>query len=51
MLERLLEIEVTEDGMIIEELELICSMTGFRLRLLIAYTTQGVRRAVELGPR
>jgi hypothetical protein len=30
MLERLLDIEVSEYGTVIEEIELICTMTGFR---------------------
>jgi hypothetical protein len=32
MMERLLEIKVTEHGTILEELELICTMTGFSRR-------------------
>jgi hypothetical protein len=35
MLERLLDIEVGEHGGVTEEIELICTMTGFRLRFLI----------------
>jgi len=35
MLERLLDIEVTEYGTVTEEVELICTMTGFRRRYLV----------------
>ncbi len=49
MMERLLDIEVTSYGTIIEEIELICCMTGFRRRLLIHYMGEGVRQSVELG--
>jgi hypothetical protein len=50
MLERLLDIEVSEHGNVTEELELICTMTGFRRRLLIYYIGEGFFRSVELGP-
>ncbi len=50
MLERLLDIEVTEDGTVIEELELICTMTGFRRRLLVHHIGEGFFRSVELAP-
>ena len=33
-----------------EEIELICTMTGFRLRFLIHYIGEGFFRSVELGP-
>jgi hypothetical protein len=48
MMERLLDIEVTRYGTIIEELELICCMTGFRQRFLIHYIGEGFYRSVEL---
>jgi hypothetical protein len=34
MLERLLDIEVSQNGTVFEEIELICTMTGFRHRFL-----------------
>jgi hypothetical protein len=49
MLERLLDIEVTRDGTVIEEIELICCMTGFRRRFLVEYISGGFYRSVELG--
>jgi hypothetical protein len=36
MMERVLDIEITNYGAITEEIELICCMTGFRRRLLSA---------------
>jgi hypothetical protein len=33
-----------------EELELICTMTGFRRRFLVHYLGEGFLRSVELGP-
>jgi hypothetical protein len=50
MLERLLDIEVSEHGTVTEEIELICTMTGFRRRLLIHHIGEGFFRSVELGP-
>ena len=50
MLERLLDIEVGEQGGVTEEIELICTMTGFRLRFLIHHVGEGFFRSVELGP-
>ena len=35
MMERLIEVEITEQGTIFEEIELICTMTGFSRRFLI----------------
>ena len=32
MLERLIDIEVSEYGAVTEEIELVCTMTGFRCR-------------------
>ena len=49
-MERLIDVEVTEHGTIIEELEIICSMTGFRRRLLVEHLGEGFYRSVELGP-
>ena len=51
MLERLLDIEVSEEyGTVTEEIELICTMTGFRRRFLIHHLGEGFFRCVELGP-
>jgi hypothetical protein len=50
MLERLLNIEVSEYGTVTEEIELICTMTGFRRRFLIHYIGEGFFRSVDLGP-
>ena len=51
MLERFLDIEVGEHGGgVTEEIELICTMTGFRLRFLIHHIGEGFFRSVELGP-
>jgi hypothetical protein len=50
MLERLLDIEVSEYGTVTEEIELICTMTGFRRRFLVHHIGEGFFRSVELGP-
>jgi hypothetical protein len=47
-MERLLEVEVTEHGTIIEEIELICTMTGHRRRFLVHHIGEGFFRSVEL---
>jgi hypothetical protein len=49
MMERLLQIEVTEHGTIFEEIELICIMTGFRRRVLIHHIGEGFSRSFELA--
>jgi hypothetical protein len=41
MLERLLDIEVSEHGTVTEEIELICPMTGFRRRFLVPRIGEG----------
>ena len=51
MMERLLEVEVTEQGTITEEIELICTMTGFSRRFLIHHIGEGFFRSVELEAR
>jgi hypothetical protein len=51
MIERLLDVEVTRYGTIIEEIELIYSMSGFRRRFLVEYTVGGLRNFMELGAR
>jgi hypothetical protein len=45
-----LNIEVGERGGVTEEIELICTMTGFRLRFLIHHIGEGFFRSVKLGP-
>jgi hypothetical protein len=47
-MERLLDIEVTTDGSVTEEIELICTMTGHRRRFLAHYLGEGFFRSVEL---
>ena len=51
MMERLLDVEVTGYGTIIEEVELICCMTGFRSRFLVHHIGEGFFRSVELEAR
>jgi hypothetical protein len=48
MMERLLDIEVGVDGTVTEEIELICTMTGFRRRFLVHHIGEGFFRSVEL---
>jgi hypothetical protein len=48
MMERLLDVEVTESGTVFEEIELICTMTGFRRRFLIHHIGEGFFQSVEL---
>ena len=50
MLERLLDIEVSEHGTVTEEIELICPMTGFRRRFLVHHIGDRFFCPVELGP-
>ena len=50
MLERLLDIEVTEYGTVTEEIELVCTMTGFRCRSLIHHIVEGFFHSLELEP-
>lgn len=50
MLERLIDIEVSEYGTVTEEIELICPMTGFRRRFLVHHIGEGFFRSVELKP-
>jgi hypothetical protein len=50
MLERLLDIEVSQHGTVTEEIELVCTMTGFRRRFLIHHIGERFFRSVELGP-
>jgi hypothetical protein len=48
MMERLLEMEIGVDRTVTEEIELICTMTGFRRRFLTLYIGEGFFRSVEL---
>ena len=50
MFERLLDIEITEYGTVTEEIEQICTMTGFRSRFLVHHIGEGFFRSVELAP-
>jgi hypothetical protein len=50
MLERVLDIWFTRYGTILEVLEIVCCMTGFRRRLLVEHMVDGSCRSVELGP-
>jgi hypothetical protein len=51
MLERLVDMEVTHDGTVTEEIELICTMTGHRRRFLVHHIGEGFFRSVELEAR
>jgi hypothetical protein len=48
MIERLVDMEVNQDGTVTEEIELICTMTGFRRRYLVHHIGEGFFRSVEL---
>ncbi len=50
MLERVVGIRFARYGTILEELEVVCCMTGFRLRVLVEYTADGSCRLEDLGP-
>jgi len=43
---RLLDIEVTRDGTIIEEIDLFCCMTGFGRRFLVEYLGERFYRSL-----
>ena len=47
----MVDIEVTQDGTVTEEIELICCMTGFRRRFLVHHIGEGFFRSVELEAR
>jgi hypothetical protein len=49
-MENLVDIEVSEYETIFEEIERICTMTGFRYRLLVHHIGEGFFRSVPLGP-
>ena len=48
MMERLLDLELTPEGTIFEEIEMVCTMTGFRRRFLLHHIGEGFFRSVEL---
>jgi hypothetical protein len=48
VLERLVDIEVSEDGTVTEEIELICCMTGFRRGFVVHHLGERFFRSVEL---
>ncbi len=48
MMERLVDIENTEYGTIVEEVMLICTMTGFRRRVVVEHTVEGLSRSLEV---
>jgi len=48
MLERLLDIEVTEYATLLEEIEVICTMTGLRRRFLVHHLGEGFFRSLKL---
>ncbi len=50
MLERLLDVELSEHGTVTEEIELVCTMTGFRRRLLVHHIGERFFRSIELEP-
>jgi hypothetical protein len=49
-IERLIDVEVTAHATILEELEVVCCMTGFRLRLIVEHLVEGAYRTFLLGP-
>jgi hypothetical protein len=49
MLERIIDLKISRYGTILEELEIICCMTGFRQRLLVEHLADGSYRLVDLG--
>jgi hypothetical protein len=47
-IEFLMDVEVTTYGTIIEEVQIVCTMTGFRRRVLVEHTIEGLRRSLEV---
>jgi hypothetical protein len=47
-MEILMDAEVTPYGTIVEEVMVICTMTGFRRRVLIEHTVEGLSRSLEV---
>jgi hypothetical protein len=48
VLEKLLDIEIMEQGTVIDEVDFICTMTGFRSRLLVQYIAKELFQSVAL---
>ena len=46
--EILMDVEVTPYGTIIEEVQIICTTTGFRRRVLVEHTIEGLCRSLEV---
>ena len=46
--EILIDVEVTPYGTIIEEVQIICTMTGFRRRVVVEHTVEGLSRSLEV---
>jgi hypothetical protein len=49
-MERLVDLEITKYGTILEQLEIVYPMTGFRLRLLVEHLADGSYRTLNLDP-
>lgn len=47
-MEILMDVEVSPYGTIVEEVEIWCTMTGFRRRVLVEHTIEGLRRSLEV---
>ena len=47
-MEILIDAEMTPYGTILEEVMLICTMTGFRLRVVVEHTVEGLSRSLEV---
>ena len=48
IVERVLDIRFTRYGTILEEVMLICTMTGFRRRVVVEHTVEGLSRSLEV---
>ncbi len=48
MMKKLLDIEITEDGTLIEEVEVFCTMTGASRRFLVHHIGEGFYRSVQM---
>ncbi len=48
MMERLLGVEITEQGTIFEEIEVVCTMTGFSRRFFIHHLGERFFQSVEV---
>jgi hypothetical protein len=47
-MEILMDVEVTPYGTIIEEVDIVFTMTGFRSRVLVEHTIEGLCRSLEV---